>query len=100
MSPGRLLREFRRERLAGSREQVGIIADRHEPAATLQPMARVGFDGCENARDLPRLLYPRHRGFDCRANLRMRVVAGMPETAGQVAGPDEQAVDAVDRGNR
>ena len=88
------------ERLALPGEHARVAADGDEQAAELEPVARVGFDGREDAGDLARPHDPRDRVVDRGAHLGVPIVAEMTKIGGEIARTDEQAVDAVDRRDR
>src|SRR5437870_5178538 len=79
-----------RQRFALSCQDPEIAAHGDERAPALEPLARVGLDRRENARDLAGALNSRDGIFRRAPRLRVRVVADMAERGGQVAGSDEQ----------
>src|SRR5215468_11800398 len=87
------------QRLALARENSGIAADRDEGEASREHLAAVVLASRQKARRLAGFLDP-GAGVDDRApDLRAQPVIGVAEVGGKVGGPDEDAVDAINRGD-
>src|SRR6476661_2390898 len=80
-------------------EQADVGADPHELVAPVDVAADFLFVAAQDAGRLADRLEPRDRVLHRRLRFRVLRVAEMAERSGQIGGPDEDAVDAVDLGD-
>src|SRR5262245_52708944 len=96
----RLLRlELRRECFAVTRQQADVASDADEETAALEPVPRVGFERRQDAGTFAGGADASDGVLDGGAHGGIAVIARVPERRGEIAGPDEQPVDAVDGGD-
>src|SRR5712691_11991322 len=89
--------EFGGERFGAAREYAHVGPNGHEQRAALEPVARVGLAGSEDAGRLAGLADTAHGFVDQWLHLRIGYFTRMAERGVQVGGADEHAVNAVDR---
>src|SRR5215208_2561116 len=93
------LLELRRERLGAAREEADVGADGDEQRAEREPAPRRLLAVGEDAGGLAGLDDARNRIVDPRHHLGMGALAGIPKRGVEVGRTDEDAVDALDRGD-
>src|SRR5215213_9411895 len=97
--PSAAILELRRERLGAAREEADVGADGDEERAEREPAPRRLLAVGQDAGGLARLDDARDRIVDPRHHLGMGALARKAERGVEVGRPDEDAVDALDRGN-
>ena len=92
--------KVRRVRPAHVRQQRHVAAHRDEVGAVVQHPPDVVVVGAQEPGRLARLVDPREGVLDRGAHLGVPRVADVPQRRREVAGPHEERVDAVHRGDR